>query len=174
MLFPLPEKEFQALMEKAGLGAACTSVVTEYRLKRREHTSKYTIEIDRMTDREIEEQLRELLWSYRYFHIADLDDKGINADEQRRLEDRSKLAWDTLQAAFGTRRELTELYLQDNSVGAEERIQQQLRSWTNEFQWPGGLHGSGWLGSANTVEECNMKTQQFLTGNLWPFIKVIR
>lgn len=161
-------------MVKAGLGAACTSVVTEYRLRKQEHTSKYTIEIDRMTDIEIEEELRELLWSYRYFHIYDLDEKEITADEQNRLEDQSKLAWDTLRAAFGSKRRLTHAYLQDSSVGAEERIQQTLKSWTTELQWPGDSYESGWVGSADTVEECNRKTQQFLTGNLWPFIKVIR
>lgn len=127
-----------------------------------------------MTDVEIEEQLRELLWSYRNFHLSDLDDKGLTADEQKRLEKQSKLAWDTLKAAFGSRRELTEEYLKDSSAGAEERIQHQLRLWTKGLQWPGDSLQSGWLGSADTVEECNRKTQQFLTGNLWPFIKVIR
>ena len=127
-----------------------------------------------MTDREIEEQLRELLWSYRCFHISDLDDKGMTADEQKRLEDQSKLAWDTLKAAFGSNEELTETYLRDTSAGAEERIQQQLTLWTNALQWPGDLYESEWVGSADTVDECKRKTQQFLTGNLWPFIKVIR
>ncbi|CZR67592.1 uncharacterized protein PAC_17491 [Phialocephala subalpina] len=162
------------LARTAGLGAACTSVVTEYRLRKRGQSAKYTIEIDHMTDVEIEEQLRELIWSYRNFHLSDLDDKGFTADEQKRLEDQSKLAWDTLKAAFGSRRELTEEYLKDPSAGAEERIQQQLRLWTNGLQWPVDSLQSGWLGSADTVEECNRKTQQFLTGNLWPFIKVMR
>jgi hypothetical protein len=127
-----------------------------------------------MTDKEIEEQLRELLWSYRYFHISDLDDKGMTADEQTQLEAQSKLAWDTLQAAFGSKRELTEVYLQDTSAGAEERIQQKLKLWTDQLQWPGGEHESSWVRTAETVDECNKQTQYFLTGNLWPFIKVIR
>jgi hypothetical protein len=127
-----------------------------------------------MADSEIEEQLRELLWSYRCFHISDLDEKGMTADEQKRLEDQSKLAWDTLQAAFGSNKELTEDYLRDTSTGAEERIQQQLKVWTNLLQWPGDSYESKWLGSADTVDECKKKMQQFLTGNLWPFIKVIR
>jgi hypothetical protein len=159
---------------QAGLGAACTSVVTEYRLRKRGQSAKYTIEIDRMTDVEIEEQLRELLWSYRDFHLTDLDDKGLTRDDQKSLEKQSKLAWDTLKAAFGSRSELTEEYLKDSSAGAGERIQQQLGLWKSELQWPGDSLQSGWLGSADTVDECNRKTQQFLTGNLWPFIKVIR
>ncbi|KAL2063117.1 hypothetical protein VTL71DRAFT_6189 [Oculimacula yallundae] len=43
------------LADTAGLGAACTSVVTEYMSRLPEHTARYTIEIDRMTDLEIEE-----------------------------------------------------------------------------------------------------------------------
>ncbi|KAH7323547.1 hypothetical protein BKA65DRAFT_70778 [Rhexocercosporidium sp. MPI-PUGE-AT-0058] len=162
------------LADTAGLGAACTSVVTEYRLRLPKHSAKYTIEIDRMTNSEIEEQLRELLWSYRFFHITDLDDQGIRADEQARLEAQSKLAWDTLQAAFGPQRELTETYLQDPSDGAENRIQNKLKEWSSDLRWPDESHESGWLGSAETVDDCKNRTRKFLTGNLWPFIKVIR
>ncbi|TVY12926.1 hypothetical protein LARI1_G009230 [Lachnellula arida] len=162
------------LANTAGLGAACTSVVTEYRLRTPEHTAKYTIEIDRMTDVEVEEQLRELLYSYRSFHIMDLDDKGVSADEQRRLELRSKLAWDTLKAAFGSKQELTEKYLRDSSSGAEERLREKLKHWTNELVWPRDSYESGWLETAGLAEECKHKTQQFLGGNLWPFIKTIR
>ncbi|KAH6696399.1 hypothetical protein BKA61DRAFT_683102 [Leptodontidium sp. MPI-SDFR-AT-0119] len=141
------------LARTAGLGGACTNVVTEYRLRKPGQSAKYTIEKDQMTDVEIEEQL---------------------PDEQKRLEDQSKLAWNTLKAAFGSRRELTEEYLKDHSAGAKERIQQQLRLWTNGLQWPGDSLQRRWLESADTVEECNRKTQQFLTRNLWPFIKVMR
>jgi hypothetical protein len=161
-------------MTQAGLGAACTSVVTEYRLRKQGQTAKYTIEIDRMMDVEIKEQLRELLWSYRNFHIWDLDEKGLTADEQMLLEKKSKLTWDTLKSAFRSRMELTENYLKDSSDGAEERIQQQLKLWTDSLQWPGDSHQSGWHGSAETAKEYNTKTQQFLNGTLWPFIKVIR
>jgi hypothetical protein len=127
-----------------------------------------------MTDVEIEKQLRELLWSYRNFYLWDLDEKGFTADEQKRLENKSKLAWDTLKAAFGSRRELTEAFLKDSGEEAEAKIQQQLKLWTESIQWPGDSQQSGWLGSAETVEEYNRKTYQFLTGTLWPFIKVIR
>ncbi len=127
-----------------------------------------------MTDFQIEEQLRELVWSYRNFHLSDLDGNGFTADEQKALETKSNLAWDTLKAAFGSRRELTETYLKDSSDGAEERIQQQLKLWTDSIQWPQDFHESGWIGSAETLDEYDRKMEQFLTGTLWPFIKVIR
>jgi len=159
---------------QAGLGAACTSVVTEYRSRSPEHTAKYTIEIDRMTDSEITDLLNELVWSYRFFHITDLDVQNVRSDEQTRLEAQSKLAWDTLKAAFGSHRELTQEYLQDTTDGAEERIKTQLTLWTRALEWPGDSHESGWLGTSETVSDCKSKTRRFLTGNLWPFIKVIR
>jgi hypothetical protein len=127
-----------------------------------------------MTNEEIDEQLRELLWSYRQFYLCDLDKEGTTADEQRRLQEQSRLAWDTLQAAFGSKGTLTEEYLQDSSDGAEKRVEAQLKLWTKQLQWPAEVENGGWLGTADTVEECNMKTQRFLSGNLWPFVKIIR
>lgn len=161
-------------MVQAGIGIACTNVVTEYRLRKLGQTAKYTIEIDRMTDAEIEEQLRELVWSYRNFHLWDLDEKGLTADDQKHLENKSKLAWDTLTSAFGSRKELTETYLKDSSDGADKKIQQQLKLWTDSLQWPADSNQSGWHGSAKDVKEYTSKMHQFLTGTLWPFIKVIR
>jgi len=148
--------------------------VTEYRLRKREHTAKYTIEIDRMTEEEIDEQLKEVLWSYRQFYLCKFDSMSITLDEQRKLEDQSKVAWDTLQAAFGIKSSLTKEFLIDNSDGAEPRIRKQLEDWAHQLHWPAQTQSGGWLGSADTSEECEKKTRQFLTGNLWPFIKVIR
>ncbi|CZR60546.1 uncharacterized protein PAC_10442 [Phialocephala subalpina] len=123
------------LARTAGIGAVCTNVVTEYRRRQPEHTSNYTIEIDRMTNEEIGDQLKELLWSYRQFYLSDLDDKNATADDQKRLEQQSKVAWDTLQAAFGDKDILTEKLLK-KSVGAEDRIREWLEEWTEELEWP--------------------------------------
>jgi hypothetical protein len=127
-----------------------------------------------MTNSEIDEQLRELFWSYRCFHISNLDSKEMTMDQQQLLEKRSKLAWDTLQAAFGSKEGLTEAYLKDISSGADERIRLQLITWTKELQWPEGFNESMWRASANTVEEVQKKMEQSLSGSLWPFITVVR
>jgi hypothetical protein len=156
------------------LGKACTSVVTEYRHRKQEQKARYTVEIDCMTDDEIDDLLRELIWSYRQFYLCDLDERGVTLDEQKRLEEQSKLAWDTLQGAFGSNENLTEEYLQDQSDGAEKRIETQLICWREELQWPFDSTERKWLGTAETVDEYNEKTRDFLSGNLWPFIKVIR
>src|SRR5277367_1510527 len=161
------------------MGGACTNIVTEYRNRKREHTAKYTIEIDCMTDDEIDEQLRELLWSYRQFYLRDLlEDKMVTGDELKLRGKQSKLAWDTLRAAFGnmpgSTEMLTENWLQDSSDGAEERIQAQLKLWTKRLPWPAEVKQGGWFGTADKIKECNEKTMAFLKGNLWPFVKVIR
>lgn len=161
------------------MGRACTSIVTEYRNRKREHVAKYTIEIDCMTDDEIDEQLRELLWSYRQFYLRDLlEDKMVTGDELKLRGKQSKLAWDTLHAAFGnllgSTEKLAKDYLQDSSDGAEERIQAQLKLWTKQLPWPAEVKQGGWLGTADNIKECNEKTKTFLKGNLWPFVKVIR
>jgi hypothetical protein len=162
------------LIIKAGMGSACTSVVTEYRHSQNHHKSKYTVEIDCMTDDEINDQLQELLRSYRRFHLCDLDKTHTTADEANQLRSQSQLAWDTLQAAFGSHRELTKEYLIDNSPGAEQRIQGQLRALILSLDWPEGAREGTWSGAADSVLECTRKTTEFLSRNIWPFIKIIR
>lgn len=125
-----------------------------------------------MTCVEISEHLKTLLWSYRLFH-----DPHIRGDsplpEQSRLENQSRIAWETLSAAFGSRNLLTESFLQDTTVGAEDRICQQLAAWTDELQWPQDS-ADGWYGSANTMEELSELMEPFVDSSLYPFIKVIR
>lgn len=127
-----------------------------------------------MTDDEIEELVRELLWSYRQFYVCDLNEIDVKADERDELEEQSKLAFDTLRAAFGSNEVLTEEYLQDSSGGAEGRINAQLISWTKQLKWPVERHEGKWLGTADNVENLNEKPREFSSGNLWPFVKVIR
>jgi len=130
--------------------------------------------MERMTNDEIDDQLRELLWSYRCFHIANSDGKDMTMNEQELLKKRSKQAWDTLQAAFASKEGLTEDYLKDTSPGADERIRLQLTTWTKELQWPEGFNERMWRASANTVEEVQKRMEHSLSGILWPFITIVR
>jgi hypothetical protein len=156
------------------LGEACTSVVTEYHNRKREHTAKYTVEIDCMTDDEIDELLRELLWNYRQYYVCDLNAQDVTADEKKEFEEQSKLAYGTLQAVFGSNKILTKEYLQDSSDGAEGRIKAQLKTWTKRLKWPVDKQKGKWLGTTDNVEKLNEKPREFSSGNLWPFVKVIR
>jgi hypothetical protein len=89
--------------------------------------AKYTIEIDRMTTEEITIQLEELLWSYCQFYLSDL--KDVTLKEHKRLKQQSKLAWDTLQAAFGHKDVVTEKFLKDNSESAAGKLRRSLENW---------------------------------------------
>lgn len=147
--------------------------MTEYRLRQQEHIAKFTIEIDRMTNQEIGEQLKELLWSYRQFYLSDLDDSNATAEDQKLLEQQSKVAWAILQAAFGDKDILTETALKDKSDRAEVRIQGLLEQWTEKLEWPNDVD-AGRCEAADNCEECAEKIREILSGNLWPFIRVVR
>lgn len=127
-----------------------------------------------MTKKEIGDQMEERLQSYRHFYLSDLDDKNATLNEQKRLEQQSKVAWDTLQAAFGDKKILTEKVLNNKSVGAEDRIREWLQDWTEELESPDNADSGGWFETAETCEQCIAKTRSFLSRNLWPFIRVIR
>ena len=59
--------QFRRLKSQQGdLGSAVTSFVTEYRYRQPRHnTTPFTIEVEYCTKEEIDEQLQELLISYR-------------------------------------------------------------------------------------------------------------
>lgn len=142
-------------------------MVTEYRLCKREHVAKYTFEVDCMTDDEIDDQLRELVWSCRQHSSHE----HATEDDINKLNEQAKVARDTLQAAFGSRENFNEL-ITNIPRGAEEEIPKQLRSWIDE-SWPSEKRNDGWSGTAETVNEYHKKTKKFLD-NHWPFVKVIR
>ena len=157
---------------KSDGGSACTSVVTEYRHRTNRHTEPYTIEVEYMNDAEISDQISELLYSYRELYIEGTEE-AASAAEYKDYQSRSELAWHTLEAAFGHRKELTPEYLQDKSEGAVDRIFKQLKTWASEFDWPGDRKGV-WISSASVAKECSKKASIFAKASLWPFTKVIR
>ena len=90
------------------------------------------------------------------------------------MKTQSKVAWDTLKAAFGSHKKLTEEYLKDPTPGADEKIERQFTQWTEQLDWPDETSSTGWYGHADTADECNARTEEFSTRRLWPFVKVIR
>ncbi|KAH0543399.1 hypothetical protein FGG08_002257 [Glutinoglossum americanum] len=160
------------LAKTSGGGSACTSIVTEYRCKTDRHTEPYTIEVRYMDSAKIQNQIEELIWSYRQLYIEGTEQQASDF-EYKRYQSESELAWHTLEAAFGHRKELTPEYLQDSSKGAVDRISKQLTTWAHELDWPGDGKGV-WISTAATVKECGEKTSIFAKSYLWPFTEVIR
>lgn len=124
-----------------------------------------------MSDHEIEELIRQSVVDYRRYHLR--VEGTVESDEEGELEKKSRIAWDTLRAAFGSRAECTEPFLADaqDDVG---HIQQEVIRWKNELRWPPGLAVHGAVISSTTAEACKARIKEYLVGSLWPFIKVMR
>lgn len=154
-------------------GNACTSVITEYRLKAPHHTAPFTIEVEYLSEAEIEEIVKELLWDYRQLYLPGVEQE-LSVDEYKKCCEQSELAWSTLGAAFGDRREFRKELLRDNSDEAKEKALALLLQWTQELDWPEGGSDGMWRSTAQDAEECCEKTGRFMENRLWPFTKVVR
>jgi hypothetical protein len=146
-------------------------MVTEYRHRRDSDQSNYTLEVDRLDDHEIEELLRQVVVDYRQFHLREADTFDEVAEAE--LEKKARLAWDTLNTAFGGRVECTELFLRDTQTDVDI-VQQEVLRWKNELRWPPGFNAHGATIDCATAASCQARVEEYLAGSLWPFIKVIQ
>ncbi|KAI4126304.1 MAG: hypothetical protein LQ338_003813 [Usnochroma carphineum] len=116
------------LAHKGDHGSAVTSFVTEYHRRSPWHTAPFTIEAEYCDQEEINNQLHELLTSYRELYQPGLD-KELEDNEQlyREIRRKSEVAFVTLQSNFPDHPELTHSYLRDEAAGAFERILENLK-----------------------------------------------
>ncbi|KAK4106679.1 hypothetical protein N658DRAFT_414629 [Parathielavia hyrcaniae] len=163
---------FPEIARTGDLGSACTSVITEYRQKTREHTTPIAIEVEHLSRPEIEEVIKELLWSYRQLYLPGVGPES--AEDYTRCQRESAQAWSALEAAFKHKREFKGEKLWDMSEGALERLTAQLVGWSREIEWPDGAVDGVWRSTAETAGECVEKTVLFMQDQYWPFTKIIR
>jgi hypothetical protein len=156
------------------IGSACTSVVTEYRQKKAEHTKPITIDVEYLSASEIEELIKELVWSYRQLFLPGVESDETSEQDYNRYMRQSEQAWSALHAAFKHKRQFTQRFAQDMSDGALERITDQLIQWAQETEWPTGGADGFWTSTAQTAEECVEKTKLLMQDKFWPFTKIIR
>ena len=141
-------------------------MITEYHQKLADHTAPITIEVDRLSQPEIEDQIRELLWSYRQLYLPDLE---ANADqaEYERCQHESEVALSTLQSAFSDYEELEGL-LEEAKMDDSDAVSAQLIEWANALGWPDTT------ATAENADQCSEITEQFMEDKFWPFTKTIR
>ena len=156
------------------IGTACTSVVTEYRHKTKDHTAPITIEVEYLSNPEIEELINELLWTYRQLFLPQVEQDKVDAKDYARYQRESEQAWSALEAAFKHQSQFGKEWLTDMSEGALETMTQQLIQWRRQLDWPVGGHAGIWRSTANTAMECCKKTSVFMNDRFWPFTKIIR
>ncbi|RYP44610.1 hypothetical protein DL768_008931 [Monosporascus sp. mg162] len=166
---------FPDIAKTGDTGSACTSVVTEYRQKAKEHSAApIIIEVEYLAKDEIAEMVRELLWSYRQLFLPGVESDTTSAADYARYTRESEQAWSALEAAFQHQSRFSKEMLRDMSEGALERIQDQLIAWTNDMEWPEGGEAGCWRSTASNAEECREKTGLFMQDRYWPFTKIIR
>jgi len=162
------------------IGSACTAVATEYRQRRPEQAAfPITIEVEFLTLPEIEEMIKELLWSYRQLFLPGVESEATSEADYACYVRESELAWSALEAAFQHRIEFKREMLQDMSDGALSRLERTLVSWMADVRWPTGIDTADakpgfWTETAETAKECCLKTGLFAQDRYWPFTKVIR
>ncbi|BDD63570.1 hypothetical protein MAP00_008444 [Monascus purpureus] len=174
------------LARSSGDGAACTSVVTEFRNVDARHPDRYTIEVDYMNAEEVRELLEELLQSFRMFS-SDLfreeeDNSNVSVEEMNQIRERSERAWSTLKSMFRDRPDLTREFLCEQGDGALSRIVETLKEWADSsiMQRPGGASLQHTI-IARNCEECKSELDSLTMDPsddgqiaVWPFIKLIR
>lgn len=169
------------IAETSDSGSACTSVVIEYQQKREGQTSLIEITAEFYAGDALEDLVKELAWSYRQLHLADVNTPDITSDQDfAKYKRESEEAWEALSAAFQHHEGFSAAFLKDFSAGAKDRIDRQLLRWAHDIKWPSGGSItkqdklSMWCSFANSAEECCEKTGAFMEDGLWPFVKVIR
>ncbi|KAF7956008.1 hypothetical protein EAE96_004929 [Botrytis aclada] len=157
-------------------GSACTSVVTEYRQRKKSTLKPFSIEVEYLSKPERQEMVEELLWSYRQLFFPDSDNEGnaLDSDEQERIERESAVAWSALEALFSQQEKFNVSFVSDKSEGAFERIKSQLLEWMQKINFPADDESGLWTASAHTSDECQELTSVFMEDKLWPFTKIIR
>lgn len=146
--------------------------MTEYRKKRLSDPDIYNVEIECMNDGEIESLLHECVVDYRQYHLRDLD-VPLSQPEAEKLQKKAKVAWDTLTAAFGTSAGCTEVRFRDRAVAIDE-IQREVCAWKDDIIWPVGFNAPGVVIHSAAPEDCVSRIDTFLSGRIWPFVKVVR
>jgi hypothetical protein len=133
-----------------------------------------TIEVDYLSESEIENLLKELVWKYRQIYLPWVESDEVNPKDYAQWQKESEHAWSALEAAFAHQREFKKEFLTDMTDGALERVTDRLVRWTKDIEWPEGGASGRWTSTAQTAEECYNRTNTFMRDRLWPFTKIIR
>lgn len=155
-------------------------MITEFRQKAPQHTSPFTIEVEYLSESNIEDTLKELLWSYSQFYIPGRQEEMRKSDsvnhseEYNRCLQESEVAWSTLEAAFENKQGFKKELFRDTTEDAQRKALSLLKRWARELDWPKGGTNGLWTCTAQTAEECREITSRLMSNRIWPFMKVIR
>ncbi|GIJ92098.1 hypothetical protein Asppvi_011073 [Aspergillus pseudoviridinutans] len=172
----------EGLARSSGDGAACTTVVTEFRSVNEEHPQNYTVEADFMDNAEIRELLEELLSNVRKYY-TDAYREVVDAREQENIKAAAKRAWDTLLSLFPNQPGLDLDFLSRDGEDAVESIVTTLQEWAMAGldHRPGGRDSLRYTVVARHADGCMEQLDNLMADSregdrpaIWPFVKLIR
>ncbi|KAF9893535.1 hypothetical protein FE257_010847 [Aspergillus nanangensis] len=170
------------IARSSGDGAACTTVVTEFRHVNETHPNRYTIEADFMDTEEVKELLEELLRSFRQFYTGAYTEVST-PDEQERVRAVATRAQHTLTSLFPNHPEIDHDFLLREEANAEVDILETLQNCAmdNLDYRPGGRDALHHVVVAQDSEDCMVELDKLTTDPtdvtrpaIWPFVKLIR
>ncbi|KFY49525.1 hypothetical protein V496_09946 [Pseudogymnoascus sp. VKM F-4515 (FW-2607)] len=166
---------FPDIAKTGDIGAACTSVVTEYRQKTTDHLAPITIEVEYLSIGEIEDLIKELVWNYRQMYLPHTEGDSISENEYATMQRESEQAWSSLEAGFSHQPSFNKaMLINDLSEAGLSIANSQLVQWAYELDWPDSGEIGKWTSTADTADECCEKTSVFMEDRFWPFTKIIR
>ena len=165
-----------------GDGAACTTVVTEFRSIDEGHPNNYTVEADFMDNAEVRELLEELLSAVRKYYTGAFREVS-EPGEQENIRSAAGRAWNTLLSLFPDQPELGLDFVSQEGGDAVEPIITRLEEWAMAAQdsRPGGRNSLQYSVVANHADECMEQLDSLMADSRdrnrpasWPFVKLIR
>ncbi|KAL4972993.1 hypothetical protein BDW66DRAFT_143057 [Aspergillus desertorum] len=170
------------LARSSGDGAACTTVVTEFRNVDEEYPDNYTVKADFMNNAEIRELFEELLSNVRRYY-TDAYREVTQVEEQENIRSAATRAWNTFRSLFPNQPQLELDFLSRDGEDVAESIVSTLVEWAiaRLDNQPGGRDRLEQPRVASHADECMDLLDSLTTDNsggdgtaLWPFVKLIR
>ncbi|KAI2993530.1 hypothetical protein CBS147346_10936 [Aspergillus niger] len=172
----------ESLARSSGEGAACTTVVTEFRSVNDTYPENYTVVADFMDEDEICELLEELLSSVRKYYTEAFREVRTS-EEQENIKVAAKRAWDTLRSLFPHEQELDIDFLAQEGDEAVATIMTALLQWATSGldNRPGGRDNLQYTVVSSHADQCMKHLDRLMANDsdgdnpaLWPFVKLIR
>ncbi|RAK74660.1 uncharacterized protein BO72DRAFT_488077 [Aspergillus fijiensis CBS 313.89] len=172
----------EGLARSSGDGAACTTVVTEFRSINDQHPQNYTVEADFMDKSEIRELLEELLSSVRKYYTDAFREVQVS-EEKEDIKAAALRAWETLRSLFPHQKGFDLEFLSKEGEESVETVLTTLQEWAMAGldHRPGGRDNLRYSVVARHADECMEQLDNLMADPkdskrpaLWPFVKLIR
>lgn len=129
------------------------------------------VEVEYLNDDELRTELGQLLDDYRCLYSPET---RLEDEVPRDVQIQSATAEAALTAAFGDQPNWDTGSLRDFNANGRDIALAYLQNWATTLKWPDGARDGNWSATANCSQHCRRLIEEFMTGSIWPFVKVVR